>query len=340
MTEHEVVLFQVVGGALVQVPATVIASESMLEALLESDASLLGANLMIIGRQVETSGHGCVDLLAVDEYGHIWVIELKRHRTSRSVVAQIIDYGVWAGTLTVEEVANIFAAYRSGANFVSAFKAHFGKPMPAQINTKQKLVIVAGALDTRTRENIHYLQQFSVPIETVIFEHFELGERSIIACVREKSTAGYSRWAPPTVTLDDSQTADQAVPNDQVARRAAPIRLYQYQNRIQPAHAQAEDFWAQHQAQFQWNFLPPDFLFALHRKWQTDEGRVGRCRLPLSRETLVQRLRDIMQRGGGWEYRQASPAHLMVAFEPLAEGISWTWDGSTAPIRGFRRLGA
>lgn len=340
MTEKEVILFQAVAGALVQVPATVIASEKMLEALLERDASLLGVNLMIIGRQVETNGHGYVDLLALDEHGHIWVIELKRHRTSRSVVAQIVDYGVWAETLSAEEVANIFAIYRPGDALVSAFEAHFGKPLPAEVNATQELVIVAGALDSRTRENIQYLQRFSVPVRTVLFEHFELGGSTILACVRDKSDAGYSRWAPPTATLEDSQTADSAVHQSRIAPRAACTRLHEYRDGIQPAHAQANAFWAQHRAQFQWNFLPPDFLFALHHKWQTDEARAGRTRLPLSRESLVQRLRDIVQKDDGWEYRQASPAHLMLALEPLAQDIDWTWDGSKVPIRGFRRLGA
>lgn len=340
MSEKEVILFQAVAGALIQVPATVIASEKMLEALLESDASLLGVNLLIIGRQVETNSHGYADLLALDEHGDIWVIELKRHRTSRSVVAQIVDYGVWAETLSAEEVANIFAIYRPGVNLAFAFETHFGKPMPVEVNMTQELVIVAGALDSQTRENVQYLQRFSLPIRTVLFEHFEVGGRTLLACVREKSDAGYSRWAPPTATLEDSQTADPAVSQSQTSPRGARTRLHEYRDGIQPAHAQAKDFWAQHRAQFQWNFLPPNFLFALHHKWQKDEQSAGRPRLPLSMETLIQRLRDIMQGDNGWEYRQASPAHLMLAPEPLAEGIDWTWDGSKVPIRGFRRAGA
>jgi hypothetical protein len=340
MTEKEVILFQAVAGALVQVPATVIASEKALETLLESDASLIGVNLMIIGRQVETNGHGYVDLLALDEHGHIWVIELKRHRTSRSVVAQIVDYGVWAETLSAGEVASIFAIYCPGVNLASAFEAHFGKPMPAEVNATQELVIVAGALDSQTRENVQYLQRFSVPIRTVLFEHFEVGGRILLACVREKLDAGFSRWAPPTATLEDSRTAGPVAPPSQISPRGARTRLHEYRDGIQPAHAQAKDFWARYRAQFQWDFLPPDFLFALHQKWQRDERSVGRPRLPFSRETLVQRLRDIVQGEDGWEYRQASPAHLMVAFEPLAKGIDWTWDGGNVPIRGFRRRGA
>lgn len=340
MTEREVILFQAVAGALVQVPATVIESEKMLEDLLESDASLLGVNLMIIGRQVETNGHGYVDLLALDEDGRIWVIELKRHRTPRSVLAQIVDYGAWAETLTLEEVANIFAIYCPGVALDAAFEAHFGKPLPAEVNATHELVIVAGALDSRTRENIQYLQRFSVPVRTVLFEHFQVGGSTILACVREKPNAGYSRWAPPTATLVKPQTADPAVPRSQVAPRRARTRLYEYRDGIQPAHAQAEAFWAQHRAQFRWNFLPPDFLFALHHKWQIDEARAGRPRLPLSKETLVQRLRDIVQEDDDWEYRQASPAHLMMAFEPLADLVDWTCGGDKVPIRGFRRQGA
>lgn len=277
MTEKEVILFQTVGGALVQVPATVISSEKQLEALLESDASLLGVNLMIIGRQVETNGHGYVDLLALDEHGHIWVIELKRHRTSRSVVAQIVGYAVWAETLSAEEVANIFAIYRPDVDLASAFEAHFGQPLPMEVSKTQELVIVAGALDRQTRENVAYLKRFSVPIRTVLFEHFEVGGSTLLASVREKSDAGYSRWAPPTARLEDSQTADPAVVQSQISPHGARTRLHEYRDGIQPAHAQAKAFWTQHQAQFQWNFLPPGFFVCSAP--QVADGR-GTCGVP------------------------------------------------------------
>ena len=52
-------------------------------------------------------GHdgGRVDVLAIDGDGNLAVIELKRNRTPREVVAQILDYGLWVRHLTTEEIA-------------------------------------------------------------------------------------------------------------------------------------------------------------------------------------------------------------------------------------------
>ena len=50
---------------------------------------------MIIGRQEDTGFGGRIDLLAIAPDGTLILIELKRGRTPREVVAQAIDYATW-----------------------------------------------------------------------------------------------------------------------------------------------------------------------------------------------------------------------------------------------------
>jgi hypothetical protein len=47
---------------------------------------------MLIGRQEDTGFGGRVDLLAVAPDGAVVLVELKRDRTPREVVAQAVDY--------------------------------------------------------------------------------------------------------------------------------------------------------------------------------------------------------------------------------------------------------
>jgi RecB family endonuclease NucS len=90
-----------------RVEATILPSEAQLEDLLASDISILGLDLMLVGRQVMTAYGKKIDLLAMDRDGSLYVIELKRDKTPREVVAQALDYGSWAMTLTYAEIASI-----------------------------------------------------------------------------------------------------------------------------------------------------------------------------------------------------------------------------------------
>ena len=68
-------------------------SEQALEDFLEQDPALLGERLLAVGRQVRTPHGKLIDLLAIDVEGNLHVLELKRDRTPREVVAQVLDLG-------------------------------------------------------------------------------------------------------------------------------------------------------------------------------------------------------------------------------------------------------
>jgi RecB family endonuclease NucS len=82
--------------------STKLADESRLEDLLEEDPNLLGRNVLMIGRQIQTSSGNFIDLLGIDVDGDLHVIELKRDRTPRDVLAQALDYASWVRELTYE----------------------------------------------------------------------------------------------------------------------------------------------------------------------------------------------------------------------------------------------
>ena len=82
-------------------------NESRLQQVIADDLSIVDPSLLVIGREVATSYGGRIDILAVDAVGNLVVIELKRDRTPRDVVAQALDYGSWVRNITTEEIANI-----------------------------------------------------------------------------------------------------------------------------------------------------------------------------------------------------------------------------------------
>ena len=178
----EMGLWRADGDKLSRITPTAVGLESQLENYIESDPSMLGEGLLIVGRQVPTAHGGFIDLLAVDDSGNVHVIELKRDKTPRDVTAQTIDYASWVSTLGHSDITEIFAVYKPGVPFEEAFAEQFGEAPPEELNAAQVFTIVAASVDSATERIVRFLNEsFGVPINVVFFRHFEDGGVSYLA---------------------------------------------------------------------------------------------------------------------------------------------------------------
>ena len=73
-----------------QLESAILASEQQLEEMIVAAPEILSDEWMLIGRQENTGFGGRIDLLAIAPDGSLILIELKRDRTPREVVAQAI----------------------------------------------------------------------------------------------------------------------------------------------------------------------------------------------------------------------------------------------------------
>lgn len=91
--------------------------ETYLESWLENSPVALGEEpLLWIGRQPSASVEEKTvfpDLLGLDADGKVAIVELKRGRPPRDVVAQILEYAAWANDLTDEQIRDTAATYLS-----------------------------------------------------------------------------------------------------------------------------------------------------------------------------------------------------------------------------------
>ncbi len=165
-----------------KVTMSAIHSESRLEDALVQDISILSAQLMLIGRQVATSYGKFIDMLAMDMSGNLSIIELKKNRTPREVVAQLLDYASWVQSLSYEEIAAIYLDKNPGKKLEEGFDDAFGSSLPEQINQRHELIVVASELDTSTERIINYLtDSYGVPINAVFFRFFRDDDREYLA---------------------------------------------------------------------------------------------------------------------------------------------------------------
>jgi len=154
--------------------------ESTLEDMIFKNSGVLGVDLLVLGRQVETAFGGFLDLLCIDVDGRLHAIELKRDRTPRDVVGQILDYGSWITDLTVEDLQSICIRYNDGASLEEIFASHYREPLPDVVNIEQRFTIVAAELDATSERLVQFLaENYDVPINAVFFRHFVMASRAI-----------------------------------------------------------------------------------------------------------------------------------------------------------------
>jgi hypothetical protein len=97
---------------------------------------------------------------------------LKRDRTPRDVVAQVLDYGSWVQGLTLEQISAAYST-QNDEDFAAAFAARFSTPLPDVFNADQRLTIVASKLDTVSECIVTYLaENYDVPVNAVFFRYF------------------------------------------------------------------------------------------------------------------------------------------------------------------------
>ena len=169
-----------------------IDQEKRLQEILAKNISILDRQIMVIGREVPVGNSGRIDILAIDPDGSLVVIELKRGRTPRDVVAQALDYGSLISDWAAEEVQGAFIDFqkrylgKSNPLLVDdALKLEFGFA-PEELNESHRLVIVATELDPASERIVSYLhEQFSVPVTVETFHFFVDDSREFLIRDRE-----------------------------------------------------------------------------------------------------------------------------------------------------------
>jgi hypothetical protein len=145
--------------------------ERQLESFIASVPEVLSRNWMLIGRQEHAHTGARIDLLAITPQCSLVLIELKRARTPRDIVAQTLEYAAWVEQLTPEDIRQIYKRFSKGDELEAAFKKHFGFDLnAAMLNNSHEIVIVAPELDASSERIIAYLSARNVAIRFLLFQ--------------------------------------------------------------------------------------------------------------------------------------------------------------------------
>jgi hypothetical protein len=154
-------------------------SEKRLEDWIATDLSLLGEPLLLIRRQVYTNG-GKLDILAMDGDGVLVIAELKRERTAREVVAQVIDYASWVRERTPRDIDEL-CRQTHGKSLAEAFRSQFQYDLPESACKSHRMVVVAAQLDDSSERIIRYLQdEHEIDINAVFFSVYQVAGQEML----------------------------------------------------------------------------------------------------------------------------------------------------------------
>lgn len=168
--------------------------EDFLEGWIEQSPEVLGDNALIIGRQVSTDA-GPIDLLALNGSGDLLVVELKRGRAPRDIIAQALDYLSVVEAWDKDKIEAVATDYfrRVDATYGTleeAFSSKAGVPLAedeadaaasqgwAELNRRQQLFIVAQDLGAATERMARFLCGKGIAVTCLAFTYYrtESGE--------------------------------------------------------------------------------------------------------------------------------------------------------------------
>lgn len=166
-------LYHAKNGELEPINRKRLDNEDQLQAWIAANPRLIGLELLVLGREVSTDFGGRIDIFGLDRDGNAVVIECKRDRTPREIIAQILDYASWVVKLSTRQIHEIAQA-KLGTLLEAAFQERFGTELPEALNESHTLVIVASEFDSSSRRIVEYLAEtHDIAINTAFFSTFE-----------------------------------------------------------------------------------------------------------------------------------------------------------------------
>jgi hypothetical protein len=162
-------------------PVQYAGTEKQLERWIEGNPELVdGLDMAVLQSQPITAHAKIADLLGINADGDLVVIELKRGRAGRNVLAQVLEYAAATPGLSRSDLDDFVRKYKRGGH--EPVHRDVGELLAAQfpgsadhrvINERQRVVIFAHEFDAALLDSMVYLRRFGVGLHAVRFQLFD-----------------------------------------------------------------------------------------------------------------------------------------------------------------------
>jgi hypothetical protein len=202
-------------AVLVPAAKTALELEKHLESWLENSPWAIAQEpLLIIGRQTTatTEEYGTIfpDLLGIDKEGNLVIIELKKGRTPREVITQLLEYAAWANDLSDEKIHDIATNYIKSINTEKDIETLFFETFETDeipsLNQRLRLFVAAEEISPSVAKVCRFLRQVhGVDVNCIQFNIFQTESGEVLVnseafvgledVVAPKKTVTSQRWA-------------------------------------------------------------------------------------------------------------------------------------------------
>ncbi len=143
-----------------------------LEEWIVSNPSIIGSDLVIVGRQVSTKS-GSMDLLAIDKSGNLVIIELKRDKLPREALAQAIDYASDVAYWSIEKLSEICTKFKGKSLEDSLSETFQDIDLESlNVNESQRIILAGFSIESSLERMIEWLSdKYDVNINAVILKY-------------------------------------------------------------------------------------------------------------------------------------------------------------------------
>lgn len=145
-----------------------------LEKWIKNNPIILGQEILIIGEQVRTKS-GPLDLLGIDKSGNLIIIELKRDKLPREVIAQALDYVSDISSWDLDKINEVCVKY-SQSSLEDYLNENFEdiELEDLKVNENQRLLLVGFSIDEPLERMIEWLSNnFGVGLNAVILKYIQ-----------------------------------------------------------------------------------------------------------------------------------------------------------------------
>jgi len=174
----EIKVWQIINGNLESIETSMIEAGRRetddLEKWIKTNSIILGEDVLIIGEHVQTKS-GPADFLGMDKSGNTIIVELKRDKLPREVLAQAVDYASDIASWDTDKLSEVCTKF-AGQSLEDYLNENFEEIdlEDLSLNKTQRILLVGFSVEESLQRMIEWLSNnYGVSVNAIVLKYIK-----------------------------------------------------------------------------------------------------------------------------------------------------------------------